>query len=115
MTAARRGEIWLVNLGSQVPQGHEQEGQRPAIVLQTNDLLALTTSVVIPLTTNLKRAFPSNVLIGAGEGGQQRDSLALCHQIRVLDHQRLTRKIGGLPPGRMSEIEAAIAFVLGLP
>lgn len=50
----KRGEGWQVDFG--VPSGPEQSGQRPAILLQDDALTpALTTVIVLPLTTNLKR------------------------------------------------------------
>ena len=115
MTPAQRGEVWLVDLG-QPKEDHEQAGRRPAVVLQTNDLTPLSTVVTIPLTTQLKRAgFANTVSIPAREAGQERDSVALCHQIRALDRRKLIRKIGELAPERLSEIELAVLFVLGLP
>ncbi len=44
----------------------------------------------IPLTTQLKRAgFASTVLIPAKEAGLDHPSVALCHQIRVIDCRKL--------------------------
>jgi mRNA interferase MazF len=115
MTPANRGEVWLANLGP-VRGDHEQLGRRPVIILQTDDLLPLNTVVIIPLTTQLSRAeFANNVLIPADEGGQDQDSVAQCHQIRALDRRHLVHKIGELMPERLSEIEFAVMFVLGLP
>jgi mRNA interferase MazF len=112
---ARRGEVWLLDLG-QPKDDHEQAGRRPAIILQTNDLSVLSTVVIVPLTTQPKRAgFASTVWIPATDAGLDRDSIALCHQIRVLDRRKLIRRIGELAPERLSEIEVAVAFVLGLP
>lgn len=55
MSAAKRGGVWLVDLGQ--PKGdHEQAGRRPAVIFQTDDLSLLGTVVVIPLTTQMKRA-----------------------------------------------------------
>jgi mRNA interferase MazF len=111
---ARRGEVWLLDLG-QPKDDHEQAGRRPAVILQTDDLSVLSTVVIVPLTTQSKRAgFASTVWIPASEAGD-RDSVALCHQIRVLDRRKLIRRIGELAPERLSEIEVAVAFVLGLP
>jgi mRNA interferase MazF len=76
----------------------------------------LSTIVIIPLTTQLRRAgFTNTVLIPAREAGQDRDSVALCHQIRAIDRRKLIHKIGELGPERLSEIELAVVFVLGLP
>ena len=115
MNPAKRGEVWLVDLG-QPKEDHEQAGRRPAVVLQTDDLSPLSTVVMIPLTTQPRRAgFASTVLIPAREAGQDCDSVALCHQIRALDRRKLIHKIGELAPERLSEIELAVLFVLGLP
>ena len=86
------------------------------MIFQTDDLSRLSTVVVIPLTTQLKRAgFANTVLIPAREAGQERDSVALCHQIRALDRRKLLHNIGELAPERLSEIEASVLFVLGIP
>lgn len=114
MNAVKRGEIWLVDLGE--PSSHEQAGQRPAIVLQTDDLNHLSTIVVIPLTTKPNRAsFTTNVPIVQGEAGLTSDSVVLCHQIRALDRRRLMKRIGEVSGQRLSEIEAAVSFLLRLP
>jgi len=115
MNATKRGEVWLVDLGQ--PKGdHEQAGRRPAVIFQTDDLSPLSTVVVIPLTTQIRRAGAANtVWIPAREAGQDQDSVALCHQIRALDRRKLVHKIGELAPERLSEIEASVLFVLGIP
>lgn len=90
---ARRGEIWYANLNP--TQGSEQAGVRPVLIFQ-NDRInrATTTTLVIPFTTNLRRAaLPSCVQVAQGEGGLATESVLLCHQLRVLDESRLTRVI----------------------
>ena len=115
MNPAKRGEVWLVDL-VQPTEGHEQVGRRPAVVFQTDDLLPLSTVVIIPLTGQLRRAgFAHTVLIPAREAGQDHDSVALCSQIRALDRRKLIHKIGELAPERLSEIELTVVYVLGLP
>lgn len=115
MNPAKRGDVWLVDLG-QPRDGHEQAGRRPAIVFQTDDLSLLSTVVIVPLTSQSRRAgFANTALIPAMEADQECDSVALCHQIRALDRRKLIHKIGELAPERLSEIEVAVAFVLGLP
>jgi len=63
----KRGEVWLVDFGD--PTGPEQAGRRPGVVFQHDDLTAgLTTVLVIPLTTNLRRLdLECTALIAAGE------------------------------------------------
>jgi mRNA interferase MazF len=93
MSDAKRGEVWLVDLGQ--PKGdHEQAGRRPAVIFQTDDLSPLSTVVIIPLTTQTKRAgFSNTVWIPAKDGGQNQDSVALCHQIRALDRRKLSTRL----------------------
>jgi len=69
----------MVDFGA--PSGPEQAGHRPAILLQDDQFTAaLTTVIVLPLTTNLKRlGLPTTVFLPAGEGGLDNDSIALCH------------------------------------
>ena len=90
----RRGEIWLAILDP--TRGSEQAGTHPVLVFQNDLVNRFTTTVLaIPLTTNLRRAsLPSCVRISKGEGGLTSDSIALCHQLRVLDKRRLQRKLG---------------------
>jgi len=106
-----------VDLG-QAKEDHEQAGRRPAVIFQTDDLSPLSTVVIVPLTTQLiirRAGYPNTVLVAARESAQDRDSVALCHQIREIDRRKLIHKIGELTPERLSEVELAVAFVLGLP
>jgi mRNA interferase MazF len=109
-----KGEIYLVNLNPVV--GSEQAGTRPVVIVQNSLLNRLSrTVVVIPFTTNLKRAeLPSNVLVSAGVGGLKQDSVALCSQIRVLDKSRLTARLGKLSDEWMEKIQDTLAFVLDM-
>ena len=91
---ARRCEIWYADLNP--TQGSEQAGVRPVLLFQNDSINRVTTTtLVIPLTTNLRRAaLPSCVQIAKGEGDLAADSVLLCHQLRVLDEVRLTHKLG---------------------
>ena len=110
----RRGEIWLANLNP--TRGSEQAGIRPVLIFQTDLLNRFTTTVLtIPLTTNLRHAsLPSCVFISRGEGGLASDSVALCHQLRVLDKSRLQRKLGTVSQQTLSAIESRMLFTMGI-
>jgi mRNA interferase MazF len=110
----KRGDIWIVEFGA--PSGPEQSGQRPAILLQDDGLLsALTTVIVLPLTTNLKRlSLPTTLLIPSGESGLTQDSVALCHQIQVRGKARLLRRLGELSENRLAEVQDVLLDALGL-
>ena len=109
-----RGEIWLAELNP--VRGSEQAGTRPVLVMQTNAINQFTTTVLtIPFTTNLRRAnLPSCVSVAVDEGGLSSDSVALCHQLRVLDKTRLTKKLGEVSKATLEKIETCVLFTLGV-
>ncbi len=110
----KQGEIWMADFGT--PSGPEQSGVRPAVLMQ-NDVLtpALTTVIVVPLTTNLKRlAAQPTLLLRAGEGGLARDSVALCFQVQVRGKARLQFRLGALDPARFDEVQEKVLNALGL-
>jgi mRNA interferase MazF len=108
-----RGEIWLAKLDP--TQGSEQAGTRPIIIFQDNALSKFTTTIItIPLTTNLRRStLPTCFIISKGQGGLNQDSVALCHQIRVLDKTRLIKKLGKLESEVIANLENIVLFTLG--
>lgn len=108
-----REEIWLANLDP--TQGSEQAGTRPIIIFQDSTLSKFTTTIItIPLTTNLRRsALPTCLIISKGQGGLNQDSVALCHQIRVLNKTRLIKKLGKLELEVIANLENIVLFTLG--
>jgi mRNA interferase MazF len=109
-----RGDIYLADLNPS--RGSEQAGVRPVILVQRQNLDRFTrTVVVIPVTTNLRRAqIPGTVLIPVGEGGLSQESVALCYQIVVIDKQRLQRQLGTLSAVYLQRLGEAISYTLDL-
>ena len=109
-----RGEIWLADLNP--TQGSEQSGTRPVLIFQNNSINRFTsTFLTIPLTTNLRRAsLPTCVFVRQGEGGLIKDSVALCHQLRVIDKLRLLRRLGTVSDDVMMAVESCVAFTTGM-
>lgn len=110
----KRGAVWMVDFGT--PSGPEQAGERPAIVFQDDSVTpALTTVLVIPLTTNLRRlSLPTTLLLKAGEGGLPQDSVVLCHQIQARGKARLISKLGDLSEEKLTEVSECLLDTLGL-
>jgi mRNA interferase MazF len=109
----RRGDVWLVNFDPTL--GTEIQKTRPAVVIQNdlgNQLSSLT--IVAAITSTLKRAYPFQVAILAGEGGVQRDSVVTLNHIRSVDHQRLIHRLGRLSPVLMRAVDQAILVSLGV-
>jgi mRNA interferase MazF len=109
-----RGDVYLADLNPS--RGSEQDGLRPVIIVQRESLNRFTrTTMVVPLTTNLRRTqVPGTILISAGEGGLVQDSVALCYQTTVVDEQRLIRKLGSLSSNSMLALDQAIKYTLQL-
>ncbi|MEH2401173.1 type II toxin-antitoxin system PemK/MazF family toxin [Nostoc sp.] len=56
---------------------------------------------------------PTCLLIQSGEGGLERDSVALCHQLRVIDKTRLQIKVGVLTLEILTILEGKVLLTLG--
>ena len=86
------------------------------LIFQNDILSGFTTTVLtIPLTTNLRRAsLPSCVLISKSDGGLLADSVALCHQLRVIDKIRLQQKLGTLSQETLTKVESCILFTMDI-
>lgn len=77
--------------------GREQQGRRPAIVMQNDGYAgSLPTTMVIPLST-AKRAlrFAGTALVAAtSESGLRQESVALVFQFRAIDRSRVGERVG---------------------
>ena len=114
MNSIKRGEVWLANLNP--IRGSEQAGIRPVVIFQNNIINKYTSTIItIPLTTNTKRKMlPSSVFITKEQGNLMNNSVALCHQLRVLDKSRLIKRLSELPNDIVLELEDKILFTLGI-
>jgi len=109
-----RGDVYLADLNPS--RGSEQADIRPVIIIQRDTLDRFTTTVVVvPLTSNLRRAkIPGTIVIPLGEGGLTQESVVLCYQIVVIDRQRLMRKLGTLSPNYLLMLKEALKYTLEL-
>lgn len=80
---------------------------------QLTNLENLNTTVVIPLTSNIaNKDLKGNVFLSRKESGLSKDSVALIHQIIVVDKFRLDEKLSTLPKSVLNKIEEEIDYVL---
>lgn len=109
-----RGDVWWGTLDP--TQGSGQAGRRPVVIIQNDAINACTsTFLAIPLTSNLRRTqLPSSVLAPRGVAGLAEASVVLCHQLRVLDRQRLVARVGALDPELLLRVEATRLFPVGI-
>ncbi len=112
-TEPHRGEIWLVSLGAS--RRGEPGKNRPAIVVGVDELLVGAEHeliVVVPLSSSL----PDSALrprVGSA-AGIDADSVAIPRAIRGVARRRLLRRLGEVSSATLTELEAALATVLGL-
>ncbi|BBN60277.1 type II toxin-antitoxin system PemK/MazF family toxin [Hydrogenovibrio marinus] len=85
----KRFEVWLINLDPTV--GREINKTRPCLVISPNEMAALSTVLVAPMTSQ-GFEFPSRInCVFAGKNG-----LVLLDQIRAVDKRRFVKKLGKL-------------------
>lgn len=107
----QKGEVFLVNLDPTV--GAEIKKTRPAVVVSNNVVNSNYPTVVIcPITDSTGKKSPIHILLSAKDGGLNKESVAVCSQIRSVDAERLLEKIGNLSAEKMREIENGIKNVL---
>lgn len=98
-----------------IPFGSEPGRRRPVVIIQADNdnLNNLNTKVVVPLTSNtINKELRGNVFLPKNESGLSKDSVALIHQIIVVDKLRLEEKISKLPKHLLSKIEEEIDYVI---
>jgi mRNA interferase MazF len=108
-----QGELyWFAFRG----RGSEPDGRRPCAVVQHDrfNRSRMATTLVVPVTSNLTlAAMPGNVRLRKGEGNLPRPSVVNVSQIVTLDKARLDQRLGVLAPGRIHQVLAGLALVLG--
>lgn len=110
-----RGDVYDARLNP--TEGSEQVGVRPVVVVSRDAINQNSpVIVVVPLTdaANLKRTYPSDVLIRQPEGGLTLDSVALTGQVRAIARSRLLRQRGALSPATMEQVSRALRVTLDL-
>ena len=72
----------------------------------------IATVVVCSLSSNLKRASdPGVVLLDAGEGDLERQSVVIASQVSSIRKERLGERIGSLSSQRVDQVIAALRFL----
>ncbi len=82
-----RFEVWLVKLNP--TRGREISKTRPCVVISPDEMAALSTVLVAPMTTK-SFYFPGRVICEF----QGKKGMVLLDQIRAVDKLRLVKKLG---------------------
>ncbi len=103
----QRGDVYRFKVPKGV--GHEQQGERYGVVVQSDVMLPRSVVVVAPTSRSAKPAsFRPEVEVA---GGLTR---VLVEQVGGVDVQRLGRHVGRLTAEEMWAVDDALVVVLGL-
>jgi mRNA interferase MazF len=103
-----RGEIFRLP-SRRGTRGHEQRGARFAVIVQADEFLDLSTTLVAPTSTSARAAsFRPAIIV------ERRETRVLVEQTTVVDPQRLGRSAGRLEASELRAVDDALALVLGL-
>lgn len=102
-----RGDIHAISLAR--GRGRVQHGRRYAVIVQADDLLALSTIVVCPTSTSTPPAsFHPDVEIG------EELTRVMCEMVGAVDARMLGAQIGHLTFDEMLSVDDALQLVLAL-
>src|SRR5919199_1023806 len=84
----KRGEIYYANLSPTV--GSEIDKRRPVLIVSndTNNRAA-TTVTILPITSNVSRVYPFEVLLNPDDSGLPKPSKVQAQQVRTISKQRI--------------------------
>jgi len=97
MISVSRFQVWLVSLNP--TKGREINKTRPCVVISPNEMAALSTVLVAPMTT---RGFDIPCRIECDFKGKK--GLILLDQIRAVDKSRLVKKLGSIDKNTQMEL-----------
>ncbi|PSB47903.1 MazF family transcriptional regulator [filamentous cyanobacterium Phorm 6] len=108
----KRGEIYYANLSPTV--GSEIDKRRPVLVV-SNDAnnRAANTVTILPITSNITRVYPFEVLLNPEDSGLSKPSKVQAQQVRTISKQRITSDaVGSLSEEIMQLVNAALKLHL---
>lgn len=114
----RRGEIRWVDLDP--ARGSESDKRRPGVIVSndganaTANRLGRGVITVVPMTTNVDRVYPFQVLLGTEATGLRRASKAQAEQVRSVAVERIGDRIGALTSEELAALDDALRLHLAL-
>lgn len=108
----KRGEIYYANLSPTV--GSEIDKRRPVLVV-SNDAnnRAANTVTILPITSNITRVYPFEVLLNPEDSGLPKPSKVQAQQVRTISKQRISSDaVGSLSEEIMQLVNGALKLHL---
>ena len=110
----RRGEIYYANLS---PVVGSQINKRGRVLVVSNDVNnhAASTLTILPITSNVSRVYPFEVLLNSEDSGLPKLSKVQAQQVRTISKQRIVGEVlGSLSEELMQLVDAALKLHLQL-
>lgn len=109
----KRGEVYLVRFDPTV--GAEIKKTRPAVIVQNDTANTYSNLTIVAAITSFRssKSYPTKVKVLAPEGGLDTDSIVLLNQLRTIDKERITKKLGTLNGDTIEKIDKALRISLG--
>ena len=102
-----RGDVHAIALPRR--RGHVQRDRRHAVIVQADDLLALSTIVICPTSRSTPPAsFHPEVSIG------DEPTKVMCEMVGAVDTRALGRQVGQLTMDELRQVDDALLLVLDL-
>jgi mRNA interferase MazF len=102
-----RGDVQAITLPGR--RGSVQHGRRYAVIVQADELLALSTVIVCPTSRSTPPAsFHPEVSIG------DESTRVMCEMVGAVDARALGERIGHLTLEELRQVDDALEVVLGL-
>lgn len=102
-----RGEVFRLPAPRHA-RGHEQRGARYAVIVQANEFLSLSTTLVAPTSMG---ALPASFRPAITLDG--RTTRVIVEQTTVVDPERLGRSVGRLDASELRAVDDALRLILG--
>ena len=102
-----RGDLHEINLPGR--RGHVQRGRRYAVIVQADDLLALSTVVICPTSrSSFPASFHPEIAV------LDEPTQVLCEMVGAVDARALGKRISHLTIDELRAVEDALQLVLDL-
>ena len=114
----RRGDIYSVDLEPVL--GSEASKRRPAIIVSNDGANISATRLgrgvvtIVPVTSNIDRIYPFQVLLASADSGLERDSKAQAEQVRSIAVERVGARLGVVSSALMLQVDEALRLHLAL-
>jgi mRNA interferase MazF len=103
-----RGELFHLR-APRGTRGHEQHGARYAVIVQADEFLDLSTTLVAPTSTSVRpTSFRPTITLDG------RETRVIVEQTTVVDPQRLGPSAGRLEVSELRAVDDALELILGL-